>query len=144
MIRLAIATVAAMLLALGPRTPFAAPDYPGPYSAEVLAVTDGDTLRVRVRLWPNGLVAEEPVRLAGLDAPELRGQCESERAAARRARARLAELAGIRVVLRAVSRDKYGRLLARVETPDGRDLAARLIAEGLARAYAGGARAGWC
>lgn len=90
MIRLAVAI--GLLLALGPRTAFAPPaaaaaeqtepDYPGPYSAEVLAVTDGDTLRVRVRLWPPGLLAEEPVRLAGLDAPELKGRCPAERAGA--------------------------------------------------------------
>jgi len=41
--------------------------------------------------------------------------------------------------------DEYaGRIDARVQLADGRDLGAAMIAEGLARPYDGGKREGWC
>ena len=117
---------------------------PGPYAATQIRVIDGDTFAARVRIWL-GTDVEVLVRLAGVDAAELRGACDSERQLARAARARLEGLlAGAEVWLREVRYDKYaGRVLARVET-DGRDVAATLAAEGLARPYAGGARGSWC
>lgn len=122
----------------------AAAEIPGPLAAEVLAAVDGDTLRVRAAIWP-GIEAVTAVRLKGADAPELKGKCAAEREAALRAKARLAELAGGRVELREVDPDKFGgRVLARVLAGDGRDIAAVLIAEGLARPYSGGKRTGWC
>ena len=51
---------------------------PGPVPAEVLAVLDGDTLVVRARIWL-GQDVETRIRLDGIDAPELKGKCESER-----------------------------------------------------------------
>ena len=89
------------------------------------------------------------MRLAGIDAPELRGKCARERALAERARAYLlARLAGgdrSRVRLRDIRYGKYaGRVLARVETGGGEDLGRSLMAAGLARPYAGRARASWC
>lgn len=114
---------------------------------------DGDTVEVRVAV-PLAPVAEgavvltRRVRIYGIDAPELRGRCPAERAAARDAAARLAELlAGARRVELAPvgdAADRYGRLLARVAA-DGADIGAALIREGHARAYHGvGPRPGWC
>lgn len=123
--------------------PAAAETIAGPIAAEVVRVLDGDTLAVRARLWP-GIVAEELVRLRGLDTPELRGKCPAEKEAAQRARQALAGLAGPVVTLEAVERDKYGRILARVISADGRDVAALMIASGYAREYVGAARQGWC
>jgi endonuclease YncB( thermonuclease family) len=98
--------------------------------------TDGDTLRC----------GQERVRVMGLDAPELRRpRCPAERSLARAARDRLAGLVAQGVTLRPMGRDRYGRTLAVVRTRDGRDVAAVLIREGLARPYDGrGRRAGWC
>lgn len=118
---------------------------PGPVRAEVLSVIDGDTILVRARIWLD-LELSVHVRLAGVDAPELRGRCAEERHLAERARA-LVERAvdGGRVVLSELEHDKYaGRVVARVTTPDGRDLASALLAAGLARPYDGGARGSWC
>ncbi len=60
--------------------------------------------------------------------------------------ARLASGPGAaRVRLRNIRYGKYaGRVLAEVETAQGEDLARGLMADGLARPYAGGARAPWC
>ncbi len=86
-----------------------------------------------------------------MDAPELNADCPRARALAARARAFVAARLGAtrlkagRAVLREVRFGKFaGRVVARVETPDGGDLAAALVAAGLARPYGGGRRAAWC
>jgi len=88
------------------------------------------------------------VRLAGLDAPELHpARCPSERELGERARDRLvALLKGAQSITLEVvqARDKFGRMVAVVRA-DGQDVAATLIAEGVARPYSGkGKRRGWC
>ena len=95
---------------------------PVPVPGRVMAVIDADTLAVAARIWLGQEVAVR-VRLAEADAPELKGTCPYERALAREARA---------------------LVVARVIAHDGTDVAEALIAAGLARAYAGGARLGWC
>jgi endonuclease YncB( thermonuclease family) len=119
--------------------------FAGPVSARVTQVIDGDSLKVKARIWI-GQEIETNVRIVGIDTPELRGRCESERVAARRARDFLTERIEARDVrLRDIRHDKYGgRVLARIETDRGEDLAALLVAQGLARPYGGGARVGWC
>jgi micrococcal nuclease len=97
--------------------------------ARVLAVFDGDTLRVRLGR------SEETVRLIGIDCPELSHPnrpleffAEEAAAAARR------EADGKEVWLAtdpsADERDKYERLLRYVTLPDGRLLNAVLVEEG--------------
>ncbi len=122
----------------------------GPVPATVTAVVDGDTLEVRARIWLGQEIATR-VRLAGIDAPELRARCARERALALRAADFLARRlavggpasSGIR--LHDIENGKYaGRVLARVETADGQDLARLLLAAGLAQPYDGGRRASWC
>jgi micrococcal nuclease len=63
---------------------------PGPVPARLVEVIDGDTLRVRARIWL-GQEIETAVRLAGVNAPELAGKCDAERRLARAARASLAQ-----------------------------------------------------
>ena len=117
----------------------------GPVAAEVLRVVDGDTIEVRAHIWL-GQEVTTLVRLGGIDAPELKGKCESERAAARRAKARIEEkLNGGEVTLRDIRFEKYaGRVMSKVETETGEDLGMALTREGLVRAYGGAKRAGWC
>lgn len=120
-------------------------DLPGPIPARVVRVVDGDTIVVRARIWL-GQEVETSVRIAGIDAPELRGRCPNEKVLANEARLLVeSRVADTAVVLRAVAFEKYGgRVMAAVETATGEDLAAILMAAGLARAYAGGARLPWC
>jgi micrococcal nuclease len=118
---------------------------PGPIPAAVVEVVDGDTLRVRAQVWLD-LELETLVRLRGIDTPELRGKCEAEKAQARAAKDALARLAADGpVALTQVEYEKYaGRVLADIAGASGQDLAQAMIAAGHARAYAGGARQGWC
>ncbi len=128
-----------------PRPPAGREVLPGPVKAEVLKVIDGDTLTVRARIWV-GQNLEIHVRITGVDTPELRARCDRERTLAREARKTVrAAVASGQVRLFDVQYGKYaGRVVARVETEDGRDIAKMLIDAGLGRAYGGGKRAGWC
>lgn len=120
----------------------------GPVAAEVVRVIDGDTVEVRARAWVDTEVTTR-VRLLGVDTPEKgpRAKCPAEAAMAERASetTRQALPEGAAVLLRDIRPDKYGgRVVAAIEGPDGRDLAAALLEAGLARPYDGGRKAGWC
>jgi len=90
----------------------------------VIRVVDGDTLDVRLT---SGVRTR--VRLIGIDSPE-RGDCYAAKATSR---ARTLAL-GERVVLRGDAtqdtRDRFGRLLAYLSLPGGRDLGLQLIRGG--------------
>lgn len=115
------------------------------HPAEVLRVHDGDTFEARVRIWP-GMDVTTKVRLRGIDAPEMRGKCESERGKALAARDLLARiLAEGRVGIARIGQDKYGgRVDADVSTARTPDVAEALLARGLVRRYDGGRRESWC
>lgn len=117
----------------------------GTYAAEVTRIIDGDTVEARVAVWMGQDVVTK-VRLRGIDAPEIRAACGPERDKAIAARDTLAKLVGTRpVTLAEIGPDKYfGRVVAKVLTADGRDAGAVLVADGLARAYGGKRREGWC
>jgi micrococcal nuclease len=95
----------------------------------VSSVVDGDTLGVRLAAGRS-----ERVRLIGIDTPEV-GQCLADRAtktARLLAQGRPVTLIGDGTQ---ATRDRYGRLLAYVWLPRGRDLGFQLISQGLARVY---------
>jgi endonuclease YncB( thermonuclease family) len=124
----------------------AAETLPGPIPAEVVRVIDGDTLAVRARIWLGQIVAVH-VRIAGIDAPEMKARCARERTLALAARDALSRraAAGSTVRLMNVHADKYGgRVIARVLGPSGADLATAQLGAGLARPYAGRTRQPWC
>ena len=117
----------------------------GPVAASVVKVRDGDTVEVEAYVWPMQSV-HVAVRLRGIDAPEKRGKCDSEKAAAARATARLKQLLGTNdVYLSEISGDKYfGRVLAKLSVKGNDDLAKTLLKEGLVAPYQGGKRRDWC
>ena len=124
---------------------------PGPVPARVLRVIDGDTIEVHARIWL-GLELSVLVRIAGIDTPELRGRCDTERAAPQEAKAFTARSVGMTgsdepppITLRDIEFGKYAnRVVVRVTTASGDDLGAALTAAGLARAYDGARRDPWC
>ena len=117
---------------------------PGPLSATLVRVVDGDTIEVSVRVWL-GQELTTSVRIRGIDAPELRGRCRRETILAAAATDRLAEIADAALRLTDIGEDKYfGRVVADVENATGGNLAAMMLGSGLARAYDGGQRGDWC
>lgn len=117
----------------------------GPVPAELVEVIDGDTLRVRARIWL-GQEITVLVRLRGVDTPELRGKCEREKQMARAAREFVSRAAASGpLMLSEISGGKYyGRVVATVSNAQGHSLAPLLLDAGLARAYGGARRGGWC
>jgi micrococcal nuclease len=96
--------------------------------AHVTYVIDGDTVHADVR------GRDERVRLIGIDTPEV-GQCDAAKATAlarRIATGRNVTLIGDPTQ---ATRDRYGRLLAYVVLPSGRDLGYQELARGYARVY---------
>lgn len=115
------------------------------HAADVLYTIDGDTFGARVHLAA-GQNATVRVRLRGIDAPELKGQCASEIRAAETAAGALAKLLGEGgVAIYNIGTDKYpGRVVADVATRRTPNVSAALLAGGYARSYGGGHRNGWC
>lgn len=102
---------------------------PGPrYSCTV----DGDTL------WWEG----EKIRIADIDAPEMKGRCAYESRLAIQSRNRLSQLLGNGFRIYRQGEDRYGRTLALV-TVNGRSVGDILVSEGLARTWSG-RREPWC
>ena len=106
-------------------------------------VVDGDTFVATLHVHPM-FGDRAKVRVLGIDTPEIRGKCLEERELAVKARDRLGRLLtdARRVDLVNASLDSFGRILARVAA-DGVDVGEQLVAEGLARRWAG-KREGWC
>ena len=92
-------------------------------------VTDGDSVWLR----PASGGAPQPVRLRGIDAPEI---CQAHGQAARQAL--LSRVMAQRVVVRVRGRDKYERLLGELTTQDLPDVGAWMVATG--HAWASGGR----
>lgn len=126
----------------------------GPIEAELLEVVDGDTLRVRARIWL-GQSISVLVRLRGIDAPELkRPKCPAEKKLAEAARHRLAALAqGQDLILTDIAGGKYyGRVLAHVQhlktdtkkRERGKTLSRQMLGTHLVRPYKKGRRQDWC
>jgi len=82
---------------------------------------------------------------APFDAPEMKGRCAAERAAARLARENLADLIGAAVSISNIGGAKYyGRVLADVDTVDDIAVASVMLGHKLVRPYGGEKRKGWC
>ena len=101
-------------------------------SAAVTRVVDGDTLHIDI---PDRDDSKTKVRLLGIDAPEMGTSSQPAMYYAREATAFLKRLTldkEVRVHLdrQAGSQDKYGRLLAYIELPDGRFANEVLLSEG--------------
>ncbi|MGH8353032.1 MAG: thermonuclease family protein [Pseudomonas sp.] len=120
----------------------------GPYGKvrvdEVTSIYDGDTFRVTISGWPAVVGQRVPVRLYGIDTPELRDRRPRVRDLARRAKQFSVERLrqARRIELREIRRDKYFRLLAEVWI-DGESLGALLLKAGLAKPYDGGTKNAW-
>lgn len=107
-----------------------------------LSVDSGETITGNARAADGDTLTLDGhrIRLVGIDTPEMTQVCKRDGVDWRcgvAARSRLAELlrAGP-VTCRTQGTDKYGRWLARCDTPAG-DLGERMVREGLAVAYGG-------
>jgi len=112
--------------------------------AKVIKVYDGDTITVASRLpftdERKDIIWRFSVRLNGIDCPEIRGKCETEKRVAQIAKSILSDkILGETVLLENVELEKYGRLLAIVNF-EGINLNEWMVEQRLAVAYDGGTK----
>ena len=118
------------------------------YDAQIIRVTDGDTVVIAAPFLPAPLKPELAVRVYGVDTPEkgFRGQCDSEK---QRGEAASVFTKGLinasqqrQVIL--YSWDKFGGRVLGDIILNGQSLRSQLIANGFAREYYGEAKQSWC
>jgi endonuclease YncB( thermonuclease family) len=118
------------------------------YDAQILRVSDGDTIVIAAPFLPQPLKPELAVRIYGVDTPEkgFRGQCDSEKQRGEAASVFTKNLVQAsqqrQVVL--YGWDKFGGRVLGDIILNGQSLRAQLIANGFAREYYGEAKQSWC
>ena len=123
----------------------AVPEYGTVTVSKVISVYDGDTFRVDIESLPPIVGKNIPIRLNGVDTPEIRGKCQYEKDLALKARDfvrnKLANAKEIK--LTKLQRGKYFRVVADVMI-DGVSLEQELLENKLAYKYTGGKKSSWC
>ena len=118
------------------------------YDAQVIRVSDGDTIVIAAPFLPQPLKPELAVRIYGVDTPEKghRAQCPSEdargQAATKFTKDMIAASQKRQVVL--MDWDKYGGRVLGDVILNGQSLRGMLISKGYAREYYGEAKTSWC
>ena len=118
------------------------------YDAQIVRVTDGDTIVIAAPFLPAPLRPELAVRVFGVDTPEKghRAQCPSEAQRGEQASAftknAVKNTKRHQVIL--YSWDKFGGRVLGDMVLDGVSLRAELIRNGFAREYYGDAKQSWC
>ena len=106
----------------------AAPQYGTVTVSKVISVYDGDTFRVNIDSLPPIVGKNIPIRVNGVDTPEIRGKCQYEKDLALEARdfvrAKLANAKEIK--LTNLQRGKYFRVVANVVIGYGKIPSAQL------------------
>jgi len=123
----------------------AAPEYGTVTVSKIISVYDGDTFRVDVDSLPPIVGKNIPIRLNGVDTPEIQGKCQYEKDLALKARDFVRnKLANAKEVkLTKLQRGKYFRVVADVMI-DGVSLERELLENELAYKYTGGKKSSWC
>ena len=122
------------------------------YDAQIIRVTDGDTVVIAAPFLPKPLKPELAVRVFGVDTPEkgFRAQCESEKQRGEAASAftknaiATAAAQGGKFQATLYGWDKFGGRVLGDILVNGQSLRAALIANGFAREYYGDAKQSWC
>jgi endonuclease YncB( thermonuclease family) len=139
-----------LLLFLVPVLAFAQkmPKNSATYDAQIIRVSDGDTIVIAAPFLPAPLKPELAVRVFGVDTPEKghRAQCPSEdargQAASEFTKNAVKNTKRHQVIL--YSWDKFGGRVLGDMILDGVSLRAELIRNGFAREYYGDAKQSWC
>lgn len=115
---------------------------PTPASFEnvsIASVYDGDTFKINLNCSLAVYCEKVPVRVLGVDTPEIKGKTEREKELAQQAKAFTKKfLEKGPISLSNCSRDKYFRLLCDVTNGEGKNLAKELIKANLGYSYYGG------
>ena len=141
--------ITTILLALVASTGYAQKTPQGvTYDANIIKVSDGDTIVIAAPFLPAPLKPQLAVRIFGVDTPEkgFRAKCESENQrglAASEFTKKLVTVSQKRQVT-LYDWDKFGGRVLGDIILDGKSLRQQLIANGFAREYFGDAKQSWC
>ena len=117
---------------------------PTPASFEdvsIASVYDGDTFKINLNCSMAVYCEKVPVRVLGVDTPEIKGKTEREKKLAQQAKTFTKNfLAQGPISLSNCGRDKYFRLLCDVTNGQGKNLAQELIKAKLGYSYYGGTK----
>lgn len=111
----------------------------------LVKVYDGDTFYINIKSIPKIFGDTIPVRIYGIDTPELKTKDTTEKQLAIKARDTLTKLltTAKKIELRNVERDKYFRILGDVYVNDTISVSKYMVSRGLAREYFGGTKEDW-
>ena len=145
--RFLLLLLAVPLLAFAQKTPQGVT-----YDAQILRVTDGDTVVIAAPFLPKPLKPELAIRVFGVDTPEkgFRAQCPSEAQRGEAASAftknaiNSAAAGGGKFQVTMYGWDKFGGRVLGDILINGQSLRAALITNGFAREYYGDAKQSWC
>ena len=145
--RFLLLLLAVPLLAFAQKTPQGVT-----YDAQILRVTDGDTVVIAAPFLPKPLKPELAIRVFGVDTPEKghRAMCPSEAQRGEAASAftknaiNSAAASGGKFQVTMYGWDKFGGRVLGDLLINGQSLRAGLIANGFAREYYGEAKQSWC
>lgn len=105
----------------------------------IASVYDGDTFKINLNCSLAVYCEKVPVRVRGVDTPEIKGKTAREKDLAQKAKSFTKNfLANGPISLSHCGRDKYFRLLCDVTNAEGKNLAQELIKHKLGYAYDGG------
>ena len=117
------------------------------YKCTIVRVIDGDTVDVDIDLGFGIIMADERVRIMGIDTPESRTSDKVEKLFGKAAKARLQELLGETSILRTQinkngedMKGKFGRVLGDFVAKDGRMVTEVMTEEGHCVPYTGGSK----
>ena len=110
-------------------------------NVSVASVYDGDTFKINLNCSLAVYCEKVPVRVRGVDTPEIKGKTQREKKLAQQAKEFTKEFLNVRPVsLSNCGRDKYFRLLCDVQNGEGKDLARELIKRDFGYSYQGGTK----
>lgn len=111
------------------------------YRAQVLKVTDGDTIVADIDVGFGFKLSKANIRLDGIDAGEIHSKDDQIKAKGLAAKNWLAaRIDGKEIYVQSGGFDKYGRVLAKIYTLDGACCNEEMIKSGLVIAYDGGTK----
>ncbi|MCQ2410422.1 MAG: thermonuclease family protein [Elusimicrobiaceae bacterium] len=110
-------------------------------NVSVASVYDGDTFKINLNCSLAVYCEKVPVRVRGVDTPEIKGKTQREKKLAQQAKAFTKDFLDKRpITLSDCGRDKYFRLLCDVTNGEGKDLARELIRRDYGYSYQGGTK----
>ena len=113
------------------------------YKAQIIKVVDGDTVDINIDLGFNTILANQRVRLAGIDTPESRTSNKEEKARGLLSKKKLAEKLPVGAWVKVQTEraedvdDKFGRILGTFTLDDGTVVNKWLVENNYVVAYSG-------